>query len=50
MTFRWDSEFGKLVGKAYLGRKIRSKKLNPARLEEVWECRGHLWFCFTFIY
>ena len=39
MTFRCDNEFGKLAGKANLGRKIRSKKLNPARSEEVWECR-----------
>ena len=39
MTFRCDNEFGKLVGKVNLGRKIRSEKLNPARSEEVWECR-----------
>ena len=48
-ALRGDSEFGRLVGMEDLCRKIRSEKLNTARLEEVWEFRGLLWFCFIFI-
>lgn len=48
-ALRGDSDFGRLVGMEDLRRKTRTEKLNIARLEEVWEFRGRLWFCFIFI-